>query len=567
MAKDKNTSRKVPDSFYDEIKSTRKANWITKERLITLRTWAMQGCDTNEIANRIGISPRTFERWMSTTPKIKEAVSMGAEVADAMVENALFDKAIDGHPGSMQYWLKNRRPDEWGGKTRADDANVESIELDNQIKRLKIEEMQRQSYQNEVGIYHGISADNIAPAFIGLHHDIREHNHLEYVLPGGRGSTKSSVISLEIINLIERNPNFHAVICRKVGDTMRNSVYNQMKWAIDKLGLTPEYKCTTTPLEIIKKSTEQHIYFRGADDPMKIKSIAVPFGHIGILWFEELDQFEGQESIRKIEQSVIRGDDNKYIFKSFNPPRSKLNWANKEIMYEKPNRLVVNSTYLDVPKDWLGKPFIDEAEFLKDVNPDAYANEYMGVANGHGGNVFENVVLRDISDEEIQTYDNVVNGVDWGWYPDPFAFVRCQFNKAQQELIIFDEVVSNKVSNEDNAQKLKEHGITDKDFVICDSAEPKSVADFINCGIKARGAIKGNGSIEYGIKWLASLRRIVIDKDRTPIAFQEFTNYEYERDDDGEVISGYPDENNHTIDATRYACEQLSRRMNKITVG
>lgn len=561
MAKHKTSS-----SVYDQIQDPNIDHWLKPERLITLKQWSISGVDRKEIASRIGISKSALDRWCKDEPKIRAAIDYGKEIADAMVEDALLIKALDGHAQSMQFWLKSRRPDEWGGSNRTTEANAEAIELDNQIKRLKIEEMQRASYSKDFGVFKGIPADHIAPAFIGLHHDIREHNHLEYVLPGGRGSTKSSVISLEIINLIEKNPNFHAVICRRVGDTMRNSVYNQMKWAIDKLGLTDEYKCTTTPLEIIKKSTEQHIYFRGADDPMKIKSIAVPFGHIGILWFEELDQFEGQEAIRKIEQSVIRGDDNKYIFKSFNPPRSKLNWANKEVMYEKPNRLVVESTYLDVPKDWLGKPFIDEAEFLRDVNPAAYDNEYMGVANGHGGNVFENVVLREITDEEIQTYDNVVNGVDWGWYPDPFAFVRCQFNKAQQELIIFDEIVRTKTPNDVNAQALKDHGITDNDYVICDSAEPKSVSDFINCGIKARGAQKGNGSVEYGIKWLASLRRIVIDKERTPVAFEEFTNYEYERDDEGEIITGYPDENNHTIDATRYACEHLSRRLNTITV-
>lgn len=560
------TTPEVPDSLLEEIKDTDMNNWTTNERLITLKQWAMWGADHDEIARRIGIPTTTLESWCRKNHKIKTAINFGREVADALVEDAMFNKAIEGHVNAQQFWLTNRMSDEWGGKNKLNKANAEAIELDNELKRLKIEEMQRQSMNKDFAAFKGIPADHIAPAFIGLHHDIREHNHLEYVLPGGRGSTKSSVISLEIINLIEKNPMYHAVICRRVGDTMRNSVYNQMKWAIDKLNLTDEYKCTTTPLEIIKKSTDQHIYFRGADDPMKIKSIAVPFGHIGILWFEELDQFEGQEAIRKIEQSVIRGDDSKYIFKSFNPPRSKLNWANKEITYEKPNRMVVNSTYLDVPKDWLGKPFIDEAEFLKEVNPAAYDNEYMGVANGHGGNVFENVVMREITDEEISTYDNVVNGVDWGWYPDPFAFVRCQFNKAQQELIIFDEIVRTKTPNDENAQALKDHGITSRDYVICDSAEPKSISDFINCGIMARGAVKGNGSVEYGVKWLASLRRIVIDKERTPYAFEEFTNYEYERDDEGEVISGYPDENNHTIDAVRYACEHLSRRMNTITV-
>ena len=163
---------------------------------------------------------------------------------------------------------------------------------------------------------------------------------------------------------------------------MRSSVYQQILWAIDALGLSDEFHPTVSPMEITRISTGQKIYFRGADDPGKVKSIKVPFGYIGILWLEELDQFVGPESVRKIEQSVIRGGDVAYIFKSFNPPKSASNWANKYIKIPKASRLVVESSYLQAPPKWLGKPFLDEAEFLKEVNPDAYENEYMGVANG-----------------------------------------------------------------------------------------------------------------------------------------------------------------------------------------
>ena len=99
----------------------------------------------------------------------------------------------------------------------------------------------------------------------------------------------------------------HACILRQVADTLRSSVYQQILWAISVLGLDNEFQCTVSPLEITRKSTGQKIYFRGADDPNKIKSIKVPFGHIGVIWFEELDQFHGEEAVRKIEQSVIRG--------------------------------------------------------------------------------------------------------------------------------------------------------------------------------------------------------------------------------------------------------------------
>jgi PBSX family phage terminase large subunit len=358
-----------------------------------------------------------------------------------------------------------------------------------------------------------------------------------------------------------KNEDTHAVVMRQVADTLRTSVYQQILWAISALGLEDEFHCTVSPLEITRKSTGQKIYFRGADDANKIKSIKVPFGYIAVLWLEELDQFLGEEAVRKIEQSVIRGGDKAYIFKSFNPPKSANNWANKYIKIPKATRLVTHSTYLDVPKQWLGKPFLDEAEFLKEVNPTAYENEYMGVANGTGGNVFDNVTIREITDEEIAQFDRLYNGIDWGWYPDPWAFNKMYYNAAQHRLYILDEDRRNKTKNEETARILREeHGITPNDKITCDSAEQKSIGDYKDYGLFARGAIKGPGSVEYSMKWLASLTEIIIDNSRTPHTATEFLDYEYERDKDGNIISGYPDKNNHHIDAIRYALEEVWRR-------
>ena len=357
-----------------------------------------------------------------------------------------------------------------------------------------------------------------------------------------------------------KHENMHAVVCRQVADTLRTSVYAQIMWAISALDLEDEWHGTVSPLEITRKSTGQKIYFRGADDPGKIKSIKVPFGYIGILWLEELDQFEGEEAVRKIEQSVIRGGDLAYIFKSFNPPKSANNWANKYIKVPKASRLVVHSTYLDVPKQWLGKPFLDEAEFLKEVNPVAYENEYLGVANGTGGNVFDNVTIREITDEEIAQFDRLYNGIDWGWYPDPFHFVRMHHDAARMRLFIFMEYRCNKQSNKQTAEKLRELGITENDLITCDSAEQKSIGDYRSYGLMARGAEKGPGSVDYSMKWLQSLAEIIIDNRRCPHTADEFLNYEYERDKEGNIISGYPDKDNHAIDAVRYAMNPIWKR-------
>lgn len=439
-------------------------------------------------------------------------------------------------------------------------------DLEEQAARIQLMQAQKEKFQKvdsekeEETPYSGIPASMIAPVFAPVLFDIQEHKHTEYVFPGGRGSTKSSFVSLNVIDLIMTHPDMHAVVMRQVADTMRGSVYQQILWAIDALGLTDEFHATVSPMEITRKSTGQKIYFRGADDPGKVKSIKVPFGYIGILWLEELDQFAGPESVRKIEQSVIRGGDIAYIFKSFNPPKTISNWANKYIKVPKESRLVTYSTYKDVPERWLGKPFIEEAEFLKEVNPDAYENEYMGVANGSGGSVFDNVTIREITDTEIAQFDNILNGVDWGWYPDPYAFVRVHYDAARLTLYVWQEYTCNKQSNRQTADKLRQLGIRGNDLITCDSAEEKSVGDYKSYGLFARPAEKGPGSREYSFKWLQSLREIVIDNVRCPVAAEEFLNYEYERDKDDNVISGYPDGDDHCIDAVRYATNRIWKR-------
>ncbi len=413
----------------------------------------------------------------------------------------------------------------------------------------------------EINEYHGIPANMIAPSFSEELFDIENREHSEYVLPGGRGSTKSSFIGLNVIDLIKKNPEMHAVVLRQVADALRGSVYQQILWSISALGLEDEFNCTVSPMEITYIPTGQKIYFRGADDPNKIKSIKVPFGYIGILWFEELDQFKGEEEVRKIEQSVIRGGDIAYKFKSFNPPKSANNWANKYIKIPRTDRLVTESTYLNVPKKWLGKPFLDDAEFLKETNPVAYENEYLGVANGTGGNVFDNVEIREIKDEEIAEFERVYRGVDWGWYPDPWAYNAMTYIPSQHTLIIFDEAHRNKISNEKSAKLLQEeHNVTPNDLIICDSAEHKSTADYKAFGLLARDAEKGPGSVDYSMKWLQSLRKIIIDNVRCPETTKEFLNYEYERDKDGNVISGYPDKDNHHIDAVRYGMNRVWKK-------
>ena len=404
----------------------------------------------------------------------------------------------------------------------------------------------------------------IAPSFYDLHRDVVSGAHTYYKLDGGRGSTKSSFVGSEIILGMMKDAQAgeltNAVVFRRYKENLHDSVYEQLMWAIDKLGVSHKWRGTVSPLRITYIPTGQVILFRGADKVKKAKSIKVSKGYIKWLWFEELDEFENAEKIRSIQQSVVRGGARFTVFYSYNPPKSQRSWVNDPIEWGKPGIVCHHSTYLTVPREWLGEQFIMDAEHLRDTKPEAYAHEYLGEITGSGNAVFDNIAGDAITDEQINGFDRIYNGLDWGFYPDPWAFNRMHYDAGRRTLYIFDELTKYKAGNRETADALFKLGITGNDRITADSAEPKSVQDYKDYGLFCRGAIKGPGSVDYSHKWLQSLTKIVIDPVRCPDTYKEFTEYEYERAQDGTITSGYPDANNHHIDATRYATEPIWKR-------
>ena len=398
----------------------------------------------------------------------------------------------------------------------------------------------------------------LGPSFYDLAHDVFAHGHTHYDLSGGRGSLKSSAVSLMVPVLLMGHPEMHALVMRKVGATLRDSVFAQYCWALDKLGQAGAWEARLAPLELVRRKTGQRILFRGADDPMKLKSIKVPFGYIAVTHFEEKDQFAGREEIRTILQSTMRGGEVFWNFESYNPPLSRDNWANLDALADRPDRLGHRSCYLDAPRSWLGEAFFQEAERLKTADERAWRHEYMGEAVGTGGNVFQRLEQRTITDREISHMDRIYQGVDFGWYPDKFAFLRVHYDSARERIYLLDEHYVNCESNRETGAWIREKGYFDRP-ITCDSAEPKSIADYRDMGLPARGAVKGPGSVAYGFKWLQS-RTIVADPKRTPHAWEELSRYEYERDREGRPVSGYPDRDDHAISALRYAMESFFTR-------
>ena len=495
-----------------------------------------------------------------TTEKAREIGKLGGIASGkAKKEKKLFKQAIEEKLGQSLESMVDAMI------KQANEGNVKAFEVLRDTAGQNPDKIKDDVEEEKRMIY--IPAKDIGKAFVDLYRDIEERKHYEYWLEGGRGSIKSSFWSELVAEILENNENMCALLIRKVGNTLKDSVFSQMQWGIDKLAETyPEvgkhWKATKSPLEIKNENTGQIIYFRGADDPVKIKSIKPPKGkYIGIVVYEEFDQMNGMNEVGTIDRSVIRGGEDFIMLRVYNTPTSSQHFVNKEKRIPKADRLVHRSSYLDVPKEWLGSKFFDEAEYMKSVNERQWRNVYLGEETGTGGNVFENVELREITDSEIETFDYIYMGLDFGWFPDPLAWTKMCYNPAQKTLYIFDEFVVNKMSNADVWEYLtKEKGVTNNDMIIADSAENKSIGDFKSYGALMYGAEKGAGSVDYSMKWLASLTKIVIDPERCPTSAEEFSTYEYMQDKDGNYISGYVDADNHCIDSVRYALNKIWKK-------
>lgn len=414
----------------------------------------------------------------------------------------------------------------------------------------------------------------IAPAYVPIHEDVKNGTHSIYHLPGGRGSAKSSFVSLEMVDGIMDDPTANGIVFRRYANTLRESVFAQVAWAIDQLGVGHLWRGSVSPMVYTFIPTGQKIFFRGLDDAAKLKSIKPRNGVFKFVWFEEFSELNGRNQVRNVLQSVVRGGNDFRIFNSFNPPISRNSWANKYVLIPDDRAVVFRTTYKMIPPEWLGDAFILEAERLQEVNEQAYLHEYMGEPVGSGGEVFPNVITREITDEEIEEMQYIYCGIDWGFSVDPFAFIRCSYDRRTQTVYMINEIVKRGCSNKEIADMIKKAGfdkatpaeyyysyfehrmIDTPQLIICDSAEPKSVYDLQNLDINAIQCKKYPGSVNYGIRWLQS-KHIVIDPKRTPNAYREFTEYEYETTKDGEFLASVPDANNHCIDAARYALDQI----------
>jgi PBSX family phage terminase large subunit len=412
--------------------------------------------------------------------------------------------------------------------------------------------------------------------------DIMAHGHSEYIGESGRGSLKSTVLLAEApLMLMLKDPHLCGVGFRRVGNTLRDSVFAGFVSAIRRMGLEREFEWGVQPMEIRRPSTGQVIMFRGLDDPEKAKSLTLqrPDQYIGFACWEEFDQNKGERAVRVVEQTIKRGAAPKFwTFRAFNTPADPEHWAHLYAARREAEgaALVLRSTYLDVPREFLGEEFYRDAERLKAVSEEAYRNEYLGESVGLTGRVFDNVVARDLGPEDVASLKWSRCGIDWGFASDPFVWLRVGYDRKKAELYVFDELYNVKALDETNVSEVKrrlaerdeegrplplEDGSPDfregrpENECRADAAGAKDIATWRHFGVNVMGASK-RVPVADGIKWLAKRRAIYIDRRKCPLAYQEFSRYRAMEDEDGRFL-GYPDKDNHAIDAVRYAVFDL----------
>lgn len=418
------------------------------------------------------------------------------------------------------------------------------------------------------------------PTFRRPWNDIVRGRYSDFWFKGGRSSFKSSFIAFTITTLMmadakraqaalakgEKNWKrhlTHAVIYRKYGVDLHDSVFETVRWMVTEvMGYGSLWHFAKSGRKATFLPTGQQILFRGLDDAQKSKSIKAPFGWFKYLWFEELTEYKGMEEIRSVMQSVQRGGHRFYTFCSYNPPSTHTDWVNEWALKNIEGRQIYHSTFLDAARfrpEWLGSKFFNDARNLLEIDERAFRHEYLGEITGTGAEVFTRVKCRPITDEELAGIQTHRNGLDFGFENDPCALMSVAYDAKKKILYIYGEWVKHGQFEEQIYEEIKRRDLLNK-VITADSAEAKAIMRLNTLGARrVQKCWKAPGSVEDGLHWLRSLRQIVIDPLRCPVAVKEWTHYEFKRTGKGDLTNQYVDANNHTIDAVRYALESEIR--------
>lgn len=379
------------------------------------------------------------------------------------------------------------------------------------------------------------------------------------VCKGGRGSKKSKTTALNLICRLIEYPESSALCVRRYASTLRDSVFSDLKWAIHRLGLDGAFDCTVSPMQITRRGTGQKILFRGLDDGVKITSISVEKGVLCWVWIEEAYEIASEDDFNKLDLS-IRGEAPPGYFKqitlTFNP-WSAASWL-KRRFFDAPDANTFVKTTTWQCNEWLDEA--DRAIFLRmqKNDPRRYRIEGEGEWGIAEGRIYENVCTKAFDVQALRKRSGVqaAFGLDFG-YTDPTAFVAALVDSAAMRIYIFDEWYARGVTNREIAAHLTQAGYGGQ-RIVCDAAEPKSIAELREAGLRAEPARKGRDSVTYGIQLIRNYTIAV--HPRCTEFRREIENYCWEKNAAGQP-TGRPDhEFSHGMDAMRYAVTRLLRQ-------
>lgn len=380
------------------------------------------------------------------------------------------------------------------------------------------------------------------------------------VVKGSRGSKKSTTEAQWIIYNMMKYPLANTLVVRRVFNTHKDSTWTQLKWAANNLGVSKSWNFSKSPLEATYIPTGQKILFRGLDDPMSITSITVEKGYLCWCWFEEAFQVMNEDDFNKVDMS-IRGELPKGYFKqitlTFNPWSEK-HWLKKRF-FDNPddNTLALTTNYMC--NEWLGEDDIKLFESIKKNNPRRYKIEGLGEWGIAEGLVYENFEELEFNIEEISKRPGVTAyfGLDFGYTNDPTAFIALLVDKSSNAIYVFDEIYKKALTNKDIYNEIKYKGY-EKEKIIADSAEPKSIEELKRLGLRrCRAARKGPDSILFGIQKLQDYKIYVHPRCENTLV--ELNNYVFDTKD-GKILNKPIDDYNHLMDAMRYATESMEKR-------
>lgn len=377
------------------------------------------------------------------------------------------------------------------------------------------------------------------------------------VCKGSRASKKSKTMALRTITGIMEYPQANMLVIRKVGGTLKNSCYTELKWAVHRLGVDAWWDFKLNPLEATYKPTGQKIYFRGLDDPLKVTSITVDVGCLCWMWIEEAYEIMKEDDFNVLDES-IRGEVPEGLFKqitlTFNP-WNEHHWIKKRFFDAPPDPDILAMTTNYMCNEWLDASDIKMFEEMKKRNPRRYAVAGLGGWGIVDGLVYENWKEEAFDLEEVRKRPGVVSafGLDFGYTNDPSTLFCGLLDKDNKRLFVFDEMYQKGLSNKAIYDTVKEMGYG-KERITADSAEPKSIDELKGLGLRVKAAKKGKDSIQNGIQWIQDLEIII--HPRCVNFLTEISNYTWDQDKFGNKLNVPIDDFNHLMDAMRYALEQ-----------